>query len=145
MAYCRLSSDDFKCDVYCYKSPSQGYYIIHIQDRMSRILEKLPPRPTTDNELDWYYWEKEAEKSFEGFNLDTLYLPFNGETILLDHPLSTANFLMMLKDWGYYVPDYAIDRLLYEAKTENQLRIVGKNKNRRRNRRLYQAGLQKSW
>lgn len=128
MAYCRWSSDDFKCDIYCYKSVSHGDYEIHISDRKTRILEKLPPRPVTDHELDWYYWEKEAEKVIEDSDLETLRLPFNGKSIYFDHPLTTAFFLKNLKNWGYHVPDYAIDRLMHEAKTENHMKIAGQNK-----------------
>lgn len=128
MAYCGMSSVDDKCEIYCYKSASQGYYVIHIQDRKSRILEKLPQRPATDHELDWYFWEKEAEKVIEDSELDKLLLPYNGKTIYLDHPLSTACFLKKLKKWGYHLPDYAIDRLMDEAKTENHMKIVGQPK-----------------
>ena len=42
MSYCRFSSDDYQCDVYCYASVS-GYYVTHVASNRPVLDGTLPP------------------------------------------------------------------------------------------------------
>lgn len=116
MSYCRWSSDDFQCDVYCYEA-DEGF-IIHVA--VSRPVLKdgdLPPRiPFTRENIDAFMerwqkvsdWLKTAEKHVIG-------LPFDGETYVEPTAQEAADRLLTLKAAGYNVPQGAIDSLLEDV------------------------------
>ena len=131
MSYCRWSSDGMKCDVYVYEHYSDGY-VCHIAARKIVNLDEAPHCPS------WFDYPTDedgrlSDDSINDFMLkhrawmdwlsksairEDIGLEFDGETISTDSATSMANELVMLKEMGYQVPQYAIDSL-YEEGLEN--------------------------
>ena len=131
MSYCRWSSDGMKCDVYVYEHYFDGY-VCHVAARKIVNLDEAPHVPNlfeyptdeqgrlTDESIQDYMvkhraWNEWLDKSAIR---EDIGLEFDGETISTDSATSMANELVMLKEMGYQVPQYAIDAL-YEEGLEN--------------------------
>ena len=116
MSYCRFSSDDYQCDVYCYASVS-GYYVTHVASNRPVLDGTLPPAvPWEKDNADAWLARHEAVMAWvEKAERKPIGLPHDGETF--DDPTASdaADRLQMLKDAGYNVPQYAIDALREEA------------------------------
>jgi len=87
MSYCRWSSDNYQCDVYCYADVGGGY-TTQVASR-----RRIPG-------ADEY---------------QHIGLPYDGEMFNDPTPLAMAERLQMLAKAGYSVSQYAIDALLEEA------------------------------
>lgn len=115
MSICRFSSDDFRCDVYCYES-EEGFCVAVAGVR--RVAdEPMPPLPPR-------WWERAADQMNELCALfrarsawiDSatripLGLEHDGAFFILPDAGSTAQLLETLRAEGYRVPPYAIDIL----------------------------------
>lgn len=116
MSYCRFSSDDFQCDLYCYGG--QRGYVTHVaasrRTERSPSLEALLDNPTTEAcdvyKADMEEWGKKP--------MVKIGLPHDGamfEDTDLESFLAT---LVMLKDAGYKMPDYLIPDVRAELEEE---------------------------
>ena len=109
MSYCRWSSDDFSCDIYCYES--EVGYMVHVAS--NRVVGDVP-------RMDWSSAEamsetyKDQMEFMETVKREPINLPCDGETFCLDNAADCAYKLIELKDMGYNVPQYAIDSLMEE-------------------------------
>jgi hypothetical protein len=113
MSYCRWSSNDFQCDIYCYFDV-YGYYVIHVAGRRPKFIEPLPP-PSKKRGLD-IARHREVMRIVGNSPSEDIGLPFDGETYRLSTPGETAAKLEELKEAGYNVPDYAIEILKEEER-----------------------------
>lgn len=114
MSYCRWSSDDFKCDLYCYQS-SEGY-TTHVAN--NRHVGDAP-------HLDWSTLKVENSDEFarqykaqtdwlSTAKREPIGLPYDGQSF---HDPDLQSFLAtvtMLKDAGYHVPTYLFDAIREE-------------------------------
>ena len=105
MSYCRLSSDDFKCDVYVYANVS-GYWTIHVAGR-KLVGDEERPSGFGKEHFEW------ADRNYEKIELPCAQESFDATT-----PLECAEWLLALQDIGYSVPEYAIDGLIEDHKDE---------------------------
>lgn len=116
MSYCRFSSDDYQCDVYCFADVGGGFttYVANNRPVLDRM---LPPEVPFDTEHadEWmcrYHaimaWTSKAKRAQIG-------LPYDGQRFNDPTAIDAADRLQMLKDTGYNVPQYAIDALRAEA------------------------------
>lgn len=128
MSYCRWSSDDFRCDLYCYQS-SQGY-TTHVAG--NRIVGDVP-------HVDWesFLDKRVSAKEFvvqHNAQMDFLLnakrepigLPEDGKSY--DDP-DLASFLervLNLKKMGYQVPEY-VTRTIVEEIAEETLQRAAKH------------------
>ena len=110
MSYCRWSD---KSDVYCYANVN-GCWTVHLAGR--RRIPGAPENPyklgtNTDEHIKW-----EEEHGAE------LWVPvpaYDGQTDWdLGEPEECRDFLITLKEAGYMVPQYAIDRLNQELQDD---------------------------
>lgn len=120
MSYCRWSTDDFQCDIYCYESCDGGWNIHVAANR--RVLKEgdLPPRVpfALENRDAWIErWMKVMEwvKTAE---VRPIGLTHDGKNYNELTALDAANRMLALRDAGYNVPQDAIDALLEEAEDE---------------------------
>ena len=119
MSYCRWSSNNWDCDLYCY-ADSGGGYTTHVAE--NRIVGEVPKEPPirqgmTDAEWDEYFkahrkqmdWLKTAKHKHIGLPCDGQ--SFNDETLeeFLDR-------VTMLRDAGYHVPPWLIDDIRQEMR-----------------------------
>ena len=130
MSYCRWSSDGMKCDVYVYEHYSDGY-VCHVAGRKIVNLAEAPECPSwfdfptdengriSDESIQDYMvkhraWNEWLDKSAIR---EDIGLEHDGKTFSCDMPGDMAETLIMLKEMGYQVPQYAIDAL-WEEQTE---------------------------
>ena len=117
MAYCRFSSDDYRCDVYCYEGESG--FVVHVASRKHVSDEPFPWTPGN-------FWNLLPEEMMDILNrqrewldrarLEPLGLAYDGETFSCDTPGETAETLTMLGEAGYRVPPIVVETLLDEEK-----------------------------
>ena len=115
MSYCRWSSDDYLCDVYCYEDVSGGYST-WVAGNRPVYKEPLPPKVSHADDFDGRLKRiervrqmlDEADREDIGLSHDGAY--FNDPTAW-----KTAVRLRWLRMLGYSVPQRAIDALREEA------------------------------
>lgn len=127
MSYCRWSSCNFACDIYCYADVSGGY-TIHVAGRrrvgpeprpdFSKAMAAFMRKEITSEEVvkvnqDLMAWCEKAE-------LHPIGLPHDGETLNLPTAEAAADKLEELRALGYMVPQSAIDALREDARDEDE-------------------------
>ena len=115
MSYCRWSSDDFKSDVYCYEGANG--FVIMVAENKHIFTEPLPPKVEFDvDNLDEYFARDSLVMDIvRRAETVPINLPHAGESFTCASPQETADKLLELREIGYHVPQYAIDRLSSEV------------------------------
>lgn len=120
MSYCRFSSDDYQCDIYCYESVGD-FWAIHVAGRRPVFKEPLPPQVPYGEEHRDAWIERYEVVSRMVIALDDeagyvdIGLPHDGATFREATASDAADRLEYLRGLGYNVPQYAIDALREEA------------------------------
>lgn len=107
MAFCRWSSMDWSCDLYCYES-SQGF-VTHVAEQ--KVIGDIPKVDSslflnfTDENSEKYFDQQKAQSAF----LDTaqrkpIGLKYDGQTFYDDKETFLAR-LNMLREEGYRFPE----------------------------------------
>ncbi len=119
MAYCRFSSDDFQCDVYCYEDVSGGW-TTHVASKRVVFSEPLPAEVPFDEDhlQQWLERHQKIMNLLETATREPITLPHAGDTFNDPTAGAAADTLIALRMLGYNVPQYAIDTLLEEGKTD---------------------------
>lgn len=115
MAYCRWSSDDFRCDVYTYEDVGGGW-TTHVASRKRVFASELPPPlggPTDAAPIEaWVeaFVHRQAVLGplLDGADLVPIGLPHDGRTFTDPTPGDCADRLDHLRELGYRVPQDAI-------------------------------------
>ena len=117
MSYCRFSSDNFQCDMYCYPTAS-GDYTLHIA--ATRYPEPSPPWPHKDTEELWqeYTTAIEAWRKNGLTNMVKIDLPHAGETRRYKTLIDLRADLILFKGMGYRIPDSAFEHIDQELKDD---------------------------
>ncbi len=132
MSYCRWSTDDFQCDLYCYEDVSGGY-TTHVAGRRRKYLEPLPPadpQPEHGNIEAWIAWAARqidrlrlVQQRLENlqFEWEELPTPDGGEWTFNDPDLpSFLARLLDLRRQGFQFPDYVLDAVRKEMAEQGQ-------------------------
>jgi hypothetical protein len=122
VSYCRWSTDDFRCDLYCYQDVSGGW-TTHVAS--SRYVGEGRPHE------DWSlilkgeedaaeFWRQHAalEAWLDKAKHESIGLPYDGATF---HDYTLEGFLdllITLKEAGYCFPDHVIDDVREEIREE---------------------------
>ena len=115
MSYCRWSSDDFACDLYCYES-DYGY-VTHVAS--SRVVGPVPPLPSAQEfihgDADTIAAAFKAQHDYLGIaGREDIGLPHDGETFVDDALDEFEARLRELRSLGYRFPDYVFDIIAEE-------------------------------
>ncbi len=110
MSYCRFSTDDFQCDVYCYEDVSGGW-TTHVAGRRTIFPGPLPEPLAPDD------WTAEAflarhrtvTEMFDRAKHETIGLAHDGADFRDGTLEEFRATLVMLRDAGYRVPEYVFD------------------------------------
>ena len=118
VGYCRFSSDDFQCDVYVYHDVG-GWWQTWVAASRAVFKEPMPGRVDTDDP-DWgdHYFGRHQEVMAIRDDADRVDIggPYDGRSFQDPTPGDCAERLVMLREAGYNVPQYAIDELREEAR-----------------------------
>lgn len=110
MAYCRWSSDDFRCDLYCYESDT---FTTHVAG--NRIVGDIPEVPrledTDESRTAWTIASAERSAFLENCDRVDIELPHVGETFYDPDLESFLERLLHLRSVGYIFPDRVLDRV----------------------------------
>jgi hypothetical protein len=119
MSYCRWSSDNWMCDLYCYEHVNGGW-TTHVAGR------KRTHEPPDDRFDDFVAGKITAEEFTELHNatmdalgeipLEPIDLPHAGETFSDPTLEDFRDRVLSLKALGYHVPDYVISVIDDEIK-----------------------------
>jgi hypothetical protein len=124
MSYCRFSSDNWQCDVYCYQA--QAGYAVSVAARRRLFASPLPEpphaHPTTEAEWQEYgRWQVELHSLASIATLVDIGLPCDGAHYLFATAQEAADKLTELRGMGYRVPQSAIDTLREEAQSNGNV------------------------
>lgn len=112
MSYCRWSSDDFACDLYCYGS-SQGYETHVATNRAVGEIPKVGPFPDGDapkEEWNAFAARHQAQLDWLGTcERVSIGGPHDGESFCDATAEEWLATLTMLRAAGYHFPDYVLD------------------------------------
>jgi hypothetical protein len=119
MSYCRWSSDDYRCDLYCYEDVSVGW-TTHVAAR--RVVGDIPKLVFEKLESDpgAFAASYEAQAKF----LDTAEYadiggPFDGESFNDSTLRAFRERIVRLRAAGYHCPDSVLDEIDAEIKELN--------------------------
>lgn len=119
MSYCRWSSDNWRCDIYCYASVGD-FYAIHVAG--NRVAEPIPEEPSWDmiptDPKEFARLHNVVMDYLSTAERHPIGLPHDGETFEEPTAQHAAERLRMLRAVGYRVPDYAIQSLDEDAAEE---------------------------
>jgi hypothetical protein len=122
MSYCRWSSDDFMCDLYCYQSDVA--YVTHVAQRRPYIRPFPAPRLTLlDKRFGFIRWR--MQNWLHGLTLSliprrTLTLPHAGESFYDGDITAFYWRLVHLRSLGYQFPSYVLAAVTEEMADETQ-------------------------
>lgn len=113
MSYCRWSSNNFKCDVYCYQS-AEGF-VTHVASH--RVVGDVPKLPDLGEPADAFVKAWKAQSDFvTNAKRTPIGLPHAGESFTDPDMESFLARLVELKKAGYEVPDDVINDVGEEIK-----------------------------
>jgi hypothetical protein len=119
MSYCRWSSNDFSCDLYCYEGHG---YITHVAS--NRVVGKTPKVPPISDE-NWVKAHNEQLDWLATANRERINLEHAGDTFV-DYSLEAfKERLLYLRSLGYRFPEYVIERIDQEMKDGERSPTMG--------------------
>ena len=121
MSYCRWSSDDFRCDVYCYEDVGGGY-VTHVAS--NRVVGDIPP--SGDPRQDTFFEEHQKQMAFlDKAERVPIGLAHDGESYNDTTLTEFRQRLVMLREAGYNIPSHVFESIDEEMmERNNELRIV---------------------
>ena len=115
MSYCRFSTDDFQCDLYCYASVGGGF-VTHVAGNRIAFVEELPPDVPFDTEHteQWLERHNKVMDIISRSPREPIGLPHDGDTFSDETLQELLARLVMLRGMGYRLPEYVIDNVREE-------------------------------
>ena len=109
MRFCRWSSMDFRCDLYCYES-NEGF-VTHVAS--SRVVGDIPKldwsffsNPKSEDSMEKFLKSQEEQFKFlDNAKRETIGLPSDGMTFVDETVEDFLNTLATLKEQGYNFPE----------------------------------------
>lgn len=131
MAYCRWSTDHFRCDLYAYESVA-NCFVIHVAavKHDAELPLDLPPLPEypsedllKDDQLEqftvWFEERRRRDKIILAGPRVPIGLPHDGKTFEEPTLADMKARMMELKKVGYRVPEVIFERIDAELQQEN--------------------------
>ena len=115
MSYCRWSSDDYQCDLYCYENCAGGI-TTHVAARRVVFKETTPsPVPFKDT-AKWVYRANKVSDMHGSAEFIPIGLPHDGKSFNDETLLGFLTRLKYLKGLGYKFPEGVITCVEEEIK-----------------------------
>lgn len=115
MSYCRWSSDNWKCDLYCYEDVSGGITTHVAGNRIVGDIPKVPFILNVDNKT-WLKAHRKQMRFLGKAKRESIGLPYDGETFNDPDYESFLKRLFHLREAGYNFPDCVIEEVSMEVK-----------------------------
>lgn len=125
MSYCRWSSDDFRCDIYCYEDVSGGF-TTHVAG--NRVRGEIPRErfdllmkpDRTEGELQEFMASHKAQMDYlETAERESIGLPYDGQSFNDPDLKSFLKRLLHLRATGYNFPDHVLENVREELAEES--------------------------
>lgn len=123
MAYCRWSSMDWRCDIYCYEHVDGGY-AIHVAGRRRANIDQCPKvnwdllSNEEGGDLDEWQRQYDVQMKWLEDNREDFVpidLPYSGETFYPATVEDCVEKLRELRHLGYIMPDNIEGIILIDA------------------------------
>lgn len=116
MSYCRWSSDNYHCDLYCYES--SGGHETHVAGyRRAGEWPDMPPLElAAADPREWERQYKAHSAALEAAPLVEIGGPHDGESFCDKTLPEFRDRLLMLREAGYRFPDYVLEEVDAEIK-----------------------------
>ncbi len=108
MSYCRWSSNDYQCDLYCYDDVMGGY-TIHVASRRYKFKKPVPPPVSWENGEEWLARHDEIDQMIKDADMVEIGLEFDGQTFSENTAHDFLVRLLILRKAGYIFPDSVLD------------------------------------
>jgi len=117
MSYCRWSSDNWKCDLYCYED-ANGCITTHVA--CNRIVGDVPEEPSIlDVSADEFMKAHKKQVEFlDTAKREKIGLPYDGKTFSDPDYESFLKRLLHLREVGYNFPDWVIEEVEEDIKRQ---------------------------
>ncbi len=117
MSFCRWSTGDYVCDLYCYES-SLGFET-HVGSRRREYKEPLPPCVPFEDEEAWVRRLLAVRNLEEGqdYRLVKIGLPYDGQSFIDATLKDFISRLEVLRAAGYKFPVNLIEELREEVES----------------------------
>jgi hypothetical protein len=122
MSYCRWSSEDYRCDLYCYETGSQ--FVTEVASH--RIVGDLPHLGDYPSGGDleahrrWIAIDEEQMRIVRTLPRAPIGLPHDGASIWVDTLGQFRATLLMLRAEGYRFPDHVLAEVEREIKERGE-------------------------
>jgi hypothetical protein len=131
MSYCRWSSDNWKCDLYCYEEVSGGFTthvasnrivgevpeasfaLLQKNDDLS-VPEQVMRRLRNEAFKEWTEAQEKQSKFLDTCKHKPIGLPYDGESFNDPDLESFLKRLLHLREVGYKFPDYVLEEVKEE-------------------------------
>ncbi len=117
MSYCRWSSDDFNCDLYCYADCMGGYTTHVASNRVVGDVPKVPWSLLNEGKFTEFVEASKKQSDFlEKCEHRKIGGPYDGQSF---NDRTLEDFLarlIELRKVGYHFPDYVIEDVKEEMK-----------------------------
>lgn len=117
MSYCRFSSNDWSCDLYCYEDVSGGFTTHVASNRIVGEIPKVPPWNSVPVE-EWFEAHRKQMDFVGNAKRENIGLPFDGAQFNDPDLKSLLKRVLGLRSCGYVVPRCAIDMIQGEIDDE---------------------------
>lgn len=118
MSYCRWSSNNWDCDLYCYADVYGGYTTHVAKMRRKGPISSIPPVGTVTKE-EWAIAYQKQMEDLKNMELVPIGLLFDGKSFNDPDLASFLERVIFLKEVGYHVPDYVIEHIKKESEHDN--------------------------
>jgi hypothetical protein len=117
MSYCRWSTDDFMCDLYCYEDVNGGW-TTHVAARR-RVRRPTSPSPYTLEAIrtakpggdTWAKTARAYHDELASIPHENIGLPYDGQSFNDDTLEDFRARLLMLREAGYQFPDSVLEEV----------------------------------
>lgn len=124
MSYCRWSSDDFRCDLYCYEDVAGGW-TTHVAG--NRILGDIPHEDwkllatgRTEDAKEFMRQHRAQSDFLKTAQRAPIGLPHDGQSFNDPTLEAFRARVVALREMGYRCPDYVLDAIDEEIADERQ-------------------------
>lgn len=118
MSYCRFSSDNWRCDLYCYEDVGGGWTTHVASNRYAGDIPEVPELPRDGPADEWIAAHRAQSDWIRTADRAPIDLPYAGARFNDPDLESFLARVRMLRDAGLNVPTWVDDAILEELEAD---------------------------